>query len=566
MAGFLRKKSKLKQSTPSPVDNINSYYADGGSPSSNLPTVVPPLYARFATTNASVVKQDSPLPSPPTTTMPSSGTRPVVSGPMSLASASSRRVNHVPSRVMTNGSNNGSAVDVRSQKLGMVNGSASGSGFFAGVGASSPPYSNTTPNASQFNFQASRQNSSISNSNANAYAYIGSQGNGPGTTSRVSLDKPLPSPVGAGFVGVDSPMGHERRVSVDKPLPVPISQQQQYTPSSRSWQQQQQSNTEPPYPDIRRKDTVTTNNTRYPNDLAQHLSSVTKGGGGDKQLPSQPSPQSQAPLSSNANMNGYGNGYNTPRQQYTYPPPPDPSQLYQFSTPRTPPPVPLPTRTSLPTSSNTNYPNQNPNPNINQAPKPPSPTKKSQFPSLTRLSLSRSKSPPKPPSPTKPPPPSSTKRTGPTKLLRSRSNTSSSLAASPSISKSLISRPSLSRVGGGMGNDIRYGEEEKRGGASFDSVNKVCVFFSSFSMLWIFLCAFTALCLVISFHFWGLCHITFTCTWTRASSMHPVDDRHVTSSSSILAGRKRASSKVVIGSSLHRFCSSCSERVTSTRQ
>ncbi|KIM81232.1 hypothetical protein PILCRDRAFT_505564 [Piloderma croceum F 1598] len=472
MAGFLRKKSKpdpkLKQSTPSPVDNNNSYYANGGSPSSNSPTVVPPLYARFATTNASVVKQDSPLPSPPTTTMPSSGTRPVVSGPMSLASASSRRVNHVPSRVMTNGSNNGSAVDVRSQRLGMVNGSASGSGFFAGAGASSP-YSNTTPNASQFNFQASRQNSSISNSNANAYTY-GSQGNGPGTTSRVSLDKPLPSPVGAGFVGVDSPMGHERRVSVDKPLPVPISQQQQYVPSSRNWQQQQQPNPESSYPDIRRKDTATTNNTRYPNDLTQHLSSVTKAGGGDKQLPSQPPPQSQVPLSSNINMHSYGNGYNTPRQQHTYPPPPDPSQLYQFSTPRTPPPVPLPTRTSPPTSSNTNYPN--PNPNIIQAPKPPSPTKKSQFPSLTRLSLSRSKSPPKPPSPTKPPPPSSTKRTAPTKLLRSRSNTSSGLAASPSISKSLISRPSLSRVGGGVGNDPGYGEGERRGGASFDSVNK----------------------------------------------------------------------------------------------
>lgn len=41
----------------------------------------------------------------------------------------------------------------------------------------------------------------------------------------------------------------------------------------------------------------------------------------------------------------------------------------------------------------------------------------------------------------------------------------------------------MSRVGGGMGNDIRYGEGEKRSGASFDSVNKVCLFLFFFNAL-----------------------------------------------------------------------------------
>lgn len=393
MAGFLRKKNKVEDKKNRPP--AEPTFVQQQSSSSSSP-IVPPLYARFATSSS----QSSDAAT-------ASTSRPMVSGPMSLASAkkppsgqgSPERGGGASNSYGRNGNNakwNGSGPDLRMKReqSGQSNQSvASGSGYFPPTSARDP-YALPTP-------QFPAANGSTSKLGGGSPAAYGSS-LGLGSVSRASLDKPLPPPKpDPQPVRQPPPTPRIRDPTLlptreDKPLPtpgpvLPASLIPEASPSFASEAKQSRaakrlsddlSNYDAfsPYPDIRTGDRKASNATKIAHTNA--VSSPFASNGSSQQA--RPSSQSGYPKDLVAQLQSI-----QPPSQPIFS---EPSSSYPSSSPYT---------NSRPIPPATTYPS---NPPLSQPvqTRPPSP-KKSGLPSLKgRLSFSlRSPSPSKPPSPSK---------------------------------------------------------------------------------------------------------------------------------------------------------------------
>lgn len=286
MAGFLRRKSKADQTNPNPNQTPRT---------STSALAVPPLYARFASTSA---KQDDP------TTV----SRPMVSGPMSLASARKMGPGSPPTPGQGHGHSKGQSVDDR--RLMNGNGKRNGTGYDvrAQIGNSNtaaPGNGHSTMDR----YAASSTDSRAGPSVQPRKGYIT-----PSSASRVSLDKTSPASLAMAeshtlFSVSSIPPGKDSRLSKsltptrpnsflippeDKPLPVPdtdsptsISQHSSLNLASRQAPDLSfLSFADSPYLDIQDKESpefVLPTTPRYPPALTQHLLSKV-----EKELPPQP--------------------------------------------------------------------------------------------------------------------------------------------------------------------------------------------------------------------------------------------------------------------------------------